>query len=208
MSHFHARKAKSAPNTTDYADNVDSLVSGSQLSILRWPDFSDLHPQVQKFYDDRNYELAWIRDGKPTPATAQLISLFESAAQKGLTPDDYDASRWPGWQQRLEKIRTTHDDSDDAQNFVAAFDTAVTINALRYCSDLHLGRINPQALNFDIDVPKRRAEFDVETLLNDRLVDSDDVPAVVATLENRRTRSISPPNRRCRTIYSSRSSRG
>jgi murein L,D-transpeptidase YcbB/YkuD len=54
---------------------------------------------------------------------------------------------------------------------------------MRYLSDLHLGRVNPQTLNFDIDVPARRAAFDVATLLQERLVDSDDVAAVAESVE-------------------------
>ena len=63
--HRH-RKTTSAPNTTDYADNIRAVVANKQLSILRWPNYSDYQPDVTTFYDDRNYELAWLRDLKPT----------------------------------------------------------------------------------------------------------------------------------------------
>ena len=52
---------------------------------------------------------------------------------------------------------------------VAQFDVAMTVALTRYLSDIHLGRINPQALNFDIDVPSRRAKFDIPTLIDDEL---------------------------------------
>ncbi len=111
------------------------------------------------------------------------MQQFSNAAQKGLAPEDYDASRWEQRVQALETIRRAHDDSDNAQNTVAQFDVAMTISAMRYLADLHLGRVNPQSLNFDIDVPSRRAAFDLPTLLDDQIVDADDVAAEAAKVE-------------------------
>jgi murein L,D-transpeptidase YcbB/YkuD len=180
---FHHRKAKSKPNTTDYADNVDQIVSSPKLSILKWTNYGDDQESVQTFYDDRQDELAWTRDGKPTEQATQLIHMFGDAANKGLNPEDYDASRWAGREQKLAMILKSHDTSDDAQQAVAEFDAAITISTMRYLEDLHVGRINPQSLNFDIDQPGKRAAFDVATLLNDDLVDAEDVPSVVAGIE-------------------------
>lgn len=179
----HHRRSKSRPNTTDYADNIQDAVSSPQLAILHWSNFSDYQQDVEQFYDDRNYELAWTRDGQPTDATLALIKLFQTADQKGLNPEDYDANRWPARLQRLQQIRKSHDDSDNAQTVIAQFDAAMTISTLRYLSDLHLGRINPQTLNFDIDVPARRKDWDLPEFVNDQVVDADDVPTVVAKIE-------------------------
>jgi murein L,D-transpeptidase YcbB/YkuD len=181
----HPRKSKTAPNSNDSADNVEDIVDNSKpyLAELRWPDFSADQPAVHTFYDDRDSELAWTRDGKPTKPTAALIDLFKTAAQKGLNPEDYDGSRWADRLQQLSGIAKKHDTSDAAQDTLAAFDVAVTIDAMRYFEDLHLGRINPQSLNFDIDVPAKRSAFDVAQLLNDKVVDEDDVASVAASVE-------------------------
>src|SRR5690349_16910827 len=88
--HRH-RKTTSAPNTTDYSDNLEPLVASKQLAFLRWPNVSDYQPLVQTFYEDRNYEIAWTRDGKPTPATLGFIQAFASAGFRGLNPEDYDS---------------------------------------------------------------------------------------------------------------------
>jgi len=183
IAKFRHRKAKSRENTTDYADNVQQIVSSPKLAILKWSNYSDYQPQVEQFYDDRNDELAWTRDGVPTEAAMQLIQMFTNAAQKGLKPEDYDASRWPQRLERISTIRKTKDDSDNAQDVIAQFDAAVTISAMRYISDLHVGRVNPQALNFDIDVPAKRAAFNLTDFLDNQIVDAADVPAVVSTVE-------------------------
>ena len=180
---FHHRKSKSKPNTTDFADNVQTAVSTPRLASLKWADYSDYQPEVQQFYDDREFELAWTREGKPTAAATQFIQLFTDAAKKGLNAEDYDASRWSQRTTQLAEILKKHDTSDAAQDTVAQFDVAMTISAMRYISDLHVGRINPQALNFDIDVPKKRAELDLATLVGDQLVDAEDVNGIVSTVE-------------------------
>jgi murein L,D-transpeptidase YcbB/YkuD len=184
---FQHRKATSKANTTDYADNVENLLESAQLPSLRWPDYAPDQPAVHGFYDDRDDELAWTRDGKPTAQATRLMQMFGDAATKGLEPEDYDASRWAARVTKLAEIAKKKDTSDAAQDDVAAFDLAMTICAVRYLEDLHVGRINPQALNFDIDTPAKRAAFDVQTLLNDDLVDAKDVPSVVASVEPQNT---------------------
>ena len=170
---FHHRRAKSKENTTDYADTLSSLAGEGKLQILRWANYSEFQPQVQEFYDGRNYELAWTRNGLPTESAKALIEVFANAAQKGLVPADYDGDRWLQRVQRLDQISKTHNTSDEAENDVAQFDVAMTVALTRYLSDIHLGRVNPQALNFDIDVPSRRAKFDIPTLIDNDFVDAD-----------------------------------
>ncbi len=173
---FHHRRSNSKANTSDYAANLQTVSQSSQLATLKWSNFSDYQQEVQQFYGDRNWELAWTRDGKPTEAATRLINLFGDAAKKGLQPEDYDASRWDG---RVQSLKSNGQNGDA----LAQFDAALTVTAMRYLSDLHLGRINPQALNFDIDVPARRAQFDLPTLLNEQLVDADDVTKAIDGLE-------------------------
>jgi L,D-transpeptidase YcbB len=178
--HRH-RKTISAPNTTDYADNLRAVTSSTKLPILRWPNYSDYQPEVATFYDDRNYEIAWLRDLKPTAQASAFIQAFEDAGSKGLNPEDYDASRWPGRLNRIAQIAATHDTSDPASDTVAQFDTAMTITVMRYISDLRIGRVNPQHFNFDIDVADKK--YDLAEFISDNAVDASDVSALIRTVE-------------------------
>jgi murein L,D-transpeptidase YcbB/YkuD len=108
--HRH-RKTTSAPNTTQYADNIQAVVAKKDLPGLRWPNYSDYQAAVTAFYEDRNNEIAWTRDLKPTSATTAFIQAFTEAGAKGLDPEDYDASRWPGRLQQLAQIASTKDTS-------------------------------------------------------------------------------------------------
>jgi murein L,D-transpeptidase YcbB/YkuD len=169
--HRH-RKTVSAPNTTDYADNIEAVTKSGTLSILRWPNYSDYQPAVTTFYDDRNNEVAWTRDGKPTKQALAFIQAFNDAAAKGLNPEDYDASRWAG---RIQKLAGKNEDD------FAQFDVAMTIAVMRYISDLHIGRVNPTHFNFDIDVNTKK--YDLAEFVSDQAVDAEDVPKLVASVE-------------------------
>jgi murein L,D-transpeptidase YcbB/YkuD len=166
------RKTTSAPNTEDYSDNIDVLVAQPQLPVLRWPNYSDYQPLVKTFYDDRNSEIAWTRDGKPTPAANGFMKAFADAAAKGLKPEDYDALRWPA---RVAALKPQDEDG------VAQFDVAMTICVMRYISDLRIGRVNPQHFNFDINVAQKK--YDLAEFVSDNAVDVTDVPKLIATVE-------------------------
>jgi len=169
--HRH-RKTISAPNTTDYADNIAAVTASKTLPILRWPDYSDYQPAVLTFYDDRNNEVAWTRDGKPTKQALAFVKAFQDAAAKGLNPEDYDASRWAA---RIQKLAGKNEDD------FAQFDVAMTIAVMRYISDLHIGRVNPTHFDFDINIDSKK--YDLAEFVSDNAVDADDVPKLIAGVE-------------------------
>ena len=67
-----------------------------------------------------------------------MIGLFNAAADKGLAPEGYDASRWPA---PLQALAAKTSDSD-----LANFDAALTVSTMRYVRALHVGRVNPKTL--------------------------------------------------------------
>jgi murein L,D-transpeptidase YcbB/YkuD len=175
------RKTTSAPNTADYADNIRAVVTQKQFAILRWPDYSDYQPAVTTFYADRDYELAWLRDLKPTPEAVAFIQAFQDAGAKGLNPDDYDAWRWPGRVAQIAQIAARNDTSDGAGTTVGQFDSAMTICIMRYISDLRVGRVNPSHFNFDINVSSKK--YDLAEFVSDNVVDATDVPGLIRKVE-------------------------
>jgi len=176
------RKTKSAPNTTEYADKLQDLVAKKALPKekvdtakvpnLRWPDFSDYQAIVTQFYNDRNFEVAWTRDGAPTASASAFIQAFRDAGTKGLIPEDYDASRW---QERVDQLKGKSGDA------ISLFDVAMTVNVMRYISDLRIGRVNPQHFNFDINVQDKK--YDLAEFVSDHAVDATDVPKLIASVE-------------------------
>ena len=179
--HRH-RKSKSAPNTDAYSDNLHNLVEKKTLPPekvdttkspnLRWPDFSDYEPLVATFYDDRNYEVAWTRDGAPTATATAFIKQFQDAAAKGLIPEDYDAPRW------ADRVKALNDKSADA---ISLFDVAMTVNVMRYISDLRIGRVNPSHFNFEVPIQDKK--YDLAEFVSDNAVDASDVPKLIVGVE-------------------------
>ncbi|WP_236657359.1 L,D-transpeptidase family protein [Acidisarcina polymorpha] len=100
--------------------------------------------------------------------------LSRTAGRKGLNPDDYDASLWP---QRLEALKTSSGDP----GALAEFDVALTVGAMRYISDLHIGRINPKHFKFGIDVQQKL--YDLPSFLAQNIINSTDVPGALSKVE-------------------------
>lgn len=100
-----------------------------------------------------------------------MIALFRNAWQKGLEPEDYDASRWDD---RVQALRSSAGDP-------AAFDVAMTVCTMRYISDLRIGRINPHHFKFGLSVEHKK--YDLAEFLRDRLLPDSELAGVVASVE-------------------------
>lgn len=145
----------------------------SRLDELRWPDFSDYRKHMINFYQPLNWELSWTRGGRVTPQARTVITLFEKADAKGINAVDYDGSRWDARLRAIERRGVS-----DAE--LAHFDVAVSISVMRYISDLHIGRINPRNLRFDLDIESKK--YYLPKLLTD-IKDSPDPVAILTQVE-------------------------
>ncbi len=61
------------------------------------------------------------------------------------------------------------------------FDLALTVNLMRYISDLHIGKVNPKHFAFALDEEPRK--YDLAEFLKDRVAGASDVAAVLAEVE-------------------------
>jgi murein L,D-transpeptidase YcbB/YkuD len=149
---------------------LESLVARGTLPGMQRPDFRDYQASVREFYAARGYAPAWLQGRAVSAQGLTLIQDFRDAWKKGLVPEDYDASRWEARQQGLQG-------SADP----AAFDVALTVDAMRYVSDLHIGRINPRHVNFELSVEEKK--YDLADFLRSKLLPATDVNAVLAGVE-------------------------
>jgi murein L,D-transpeptidase YcbB/YkuD len=148
-------------DVTEVGDRLNTLVASGALAELQWPNFGDHRLDVQKVYEALHFAPAWVHDGRSTPQALAVIAALESSQQKGLNPEDYDASRWPA---RLAALQASSGNADT----VAHFDVALTVSAMRYLSNLHTGRMNPKPAKFDIVIDKEHydlSEFLVRKVL-------------------------------------------
>ncbi|HLY92754.1 MAG TPA: L,D-transpeptidase family protein [Candidatus Angelobacter sp.] len=143
-----------------------------ELRDLRWPNFNSYRDQVRQFYAP-SFAFAWTANGVPTPQAQSLIQEFQRAEQKGLEPEDYDASHWA---ERLARFSTGAPLTPDE---LARFDLALTVSTLRYVSHLNHGRLNPS----DFQMGVKRSPFDAAGFLKREIVGASDVPLALEQAE-------------------------
>jgi L,D-transpeptidase YcbB len=171
-----ANAATPASGAAQGPGDLGALVAAGTLPDLRWPNFTDYRDSVKKFYATGGYSLAWIQNGKASPQAVSMILLFQQAASKGLNPEDYDASRWDA---RLAKLQPTAPKPSDTD--LAHIDLALTVCAMRYISDLHIGRVNPQHFKFGLTVGPTK--YDLADELRTQVLVSSDIQALMAKVE-------------------------
>ncbi len=153
-----------------YADAIHAAVDSSHMDELRWPNLSDVQQPVAAFYDNRQYTLAWSKNGKPTKQADGIMQAISNAHDRGLEPEDYDASRW---QARVNALGT-----DEGK---IAFDTAMTVNAARFLNAIHMGRTDPQYFAFGVKNDEK--QLDLPTVLESQLSSASDVDEILTSFE-------------------------
>ncbi len=167
-------QAGPALNGDAVAAQLRTIAAAGTLVDLTFPNFPDYSQQVQALYQSVNYAPVWVRNGQAIPQALAVITAFQSSRQKGLNPEDYDASRWP---QRLAVLKNSPLDA----NIVAHFDAALTVSAMRYISDLHMGRVNPKQFKVGFDVEQKK--YDLPQFLTQKLLVAGNVPEVLNGVE-------------------------
>jgi murein L,D-transpeptidase YcbB/YkuD len=153
-----------------------AAISSGSADLLRWPNFSDYSKHVQKFYDFNQNSLWWVNGMEPTPQARQVIAVLLQADQKGLVAEDYDGSRWSD---RLAKLKPATQQAAEAD--AVKFDLALTVCAMRYISDLHIGRVNPKHFAFAFDEESKK--YDLAEFLRDQVANGGDVAGSLAQVE-------------------------
>lgn len=161
------------PSASQSSAALRDIVASGKLSDLRWPDFSDYRVHLKNFYEPAGYALVWLRNNQPTPQAQAIIEVLQQADSKGLNAEDYDGPRWP---ERLARLRQSA-----TQEYQAQFDAALTVSVMRYISDLHIGRVNPVRLQFNLEAGPKK--YDLPLLLREKLVNGSDIRAELDRVE-------------------------
>ena len=155
---------------------LHGAIDEGKFPELRWPDFSDYSKHLKRFYELNGYSLWWIRGQEPIPQARQMIALLLQSDLKGLSPDDYDGPRWHDRLAKLKPLAQQPSESDAVK-----FDLALTVCSMRYVSDLHIGKVNPNRLAFRVDDESKK--YDLAEFLKDHVVNAADVSAALAQVE-------------------------
>ena len=186
---FHLSSSAEAPLATSGipSTGMPDLSSQSQVWLraainagsfpdLRWPDFSDYSKHVERLYELNGGSLWWVKGIEPTPQARQVIALILQADQKGLSAEDYDG---PRWNDRVAKLKPATRQPTEAD--AVKFDLALTVCAMRYVSDLHIGKVNPKHFAFALDDESKR--YDLAEFLKDHVVNAGDVGSALMQVE-------------------------
>ena len=157
------------------SESLRGYLNVAEMPALHWPNFSNFQKDVKDFYDSEGNALPWIDRAKPTPQARAIILALKNAAEKGLLPEDYDG---PQWDDRLAQFTRP---GAVPESELVKFDLALTVSAMRYISDLHMGRVNPRSLHFGLDIGPR--QFALSEFLSEKLVGATDVDAALQTVE-------------------------
>jgi murein L,D-transpeptidase YcbB/YkuD len=174
QSQSTASPPPATPNAEAIAEQLRIIANAGTLANLKYPNFSDYRQRVQALYEAVSYMPVWVRDGQPTPQAQAVITAFGVSRLKGLNPEEYDAERWPS---RLSALKSAPGDATT----IAHFDAALTVSAMRYISDLHIGRVNPKHFKFGIDVAQK--SYDLPQFLLQKLLPATNVPEVLNAVE-------------------------
>lgn len=153
-----------------------AAINAGSFPDLRWPDFSDYSKHVERLYELNGGSLWWVKGMEPTPQARQVIALILQADQKGLSAEDYDG---PRWNDRVAKLKPATRQPTEAD--AVKFDLALTVCAMRYVSDLHIGKVNPKHFAFALDDESKR--YDLAEFLKDHVVNAGDVGSALMQVE-------------------------
>ena len=148
-------------------------VQSGRLDDLRWPDFSDYRADVDNFYRPSGYALTWIQGNAPTKRAREMVEILRRADTEGLNPEDYDGARWV---ERFAHLESSHSPEGEAR-----FDVALTVCAMRYISDVRIGRINPKHFQFGLDVEHKK--LNLPSFLRELVSEQTDPEAQLAGIE-------------------------
>ncbi len=169
-----SRHAGNGETPEQVGGQLHTIAAEGVLPWLRWANFSDCRQNVQAMYEAINYAPAWVREGQATPQALAVISALVNSQTKGLNPEDYDASHWPS---RLIALKAAPGSADT----VAQFDAALTINAMRYLSNLRIGRVNPKPVEFGIDLDQ--IHYDLPHYLAQQILTASNLPDTLNRVE-------------------------
>ena len=160
-----------ASSEPDYTPQIQANVTTGHIDGLKYPDFTPVQADVSNFYNTREFDLAWVKNGKPTQQASALMEEFSNAAKRGLRPADYDAANW--------STRVTNLNTPEG---AALFDVAMTVTAIRYLNDVHMGRTIPTHFAFGVKGYDGK-KMDMPTVLKDQVVDASDIKSAVDKFE-------------------------
>ena len=120
---------------------------------------------LSRFYELRNFEPAWIANGRPTDHVNTFLTALSSADQHGLRPEIYHIRTIDNMLEKLKNIEKINPDPDIY--LLVDLELLLTDAFLTYGSHLLAGQVNPETFDPEWIVNRRGA--DMAAILQDAL---------------------------------------
>lgn len=143
------------------------IVESGHLEGLRWPNFPDVQTSLRALYEESGFTPLWFAEERLSDKAGAVLGALRQAAEKGLDPEDYDASRLAAWASRSSVP-------------VARVDAGISIALMRYAAALHEGRINPRQVRFAI---RKKEDLDPARFVRSYLHANQEIGEAFATVE-------------------------
>jgi L,D-transpeptidase YcbB len=127
---------------------------------------------LQQIYATDSDQPLWSRAGALTEQASALLAALAQADRYGLRAEDYGSAQL----QRLASAAQVSSEGRGAQ--LARLDTQLSAAGLHFISDLHFGRVDPQAAGFNLQEP--REPFDLAQALVSLATATDEEGAISA----------------------------
>ena len=131
------------------------------------PEFKDHEKLVRLFYRDRNYRLAWFKNGELVPQADKFMEVISRAEDEGLDPNDY---KLKDFNQMYKAYQDTKDEAAKEKQ-QKELDIALTASYFHYGTDYYKGLVNPKKNeNISWKVKKNKIKLNkaLETILKER----------------------------------------
>ncbi len=133
------------------AHAIQSVLREGVNPRLRWSHFSDVRGSLERLYQARHHQPLWIHQDKPTPQAQAVVDALAHADSQGLRNDDYDGE--------MLRLALGRMQATPAQSDVALLDTALSIAAARYASNVYAGRVNPRNVDYGLTLEAKRLDL-------------------------------------------------
>ena len=127
-------------------------VERAALPFGRWPNISDVVPDLRRVYDSVAWQPIWTVGGQPTASARAVVTYLATLELVGLHTSDFDVSY-------IDSLVRAVDRGMAAPQLVGRLDITLSVSVARVLSALQWGRIKPRDAHEAFRIP--RTDFDL-----------------------------------------------
>ncbi|WP_262964876.1 L,D-transpeptidase family protein [Methylobacter psychrophilus] len=152
-----------ANENTGLANELNIIFASKQHPYLLLSNFINRAKDLEALYKATDYHLLWLDNTDAEKNILDVLNLLDGAADNGLISASYDTEML---RQKLPKVLAINTTDNGRQ--LALYDTAISLTLLRFLHDLHYGRVNPQGINYKLDLRGKQL-IDLPVLIKESL---------------------------------------